>query len=142
MNPHLTKKATPSGLVKAAEGLLGILLCLAAGMLGFSLVYGVVTMGIQVGTLLGFAVLIAIPVAVLCWLTERMRARVHARVITSALCMSEKGSVPFEELMKVTRINRLELVIAKLSCKGYIRNVAVIGSDVCLTDRVAETAEN
>lgn len=142
MNPYLTKKAEPSWGVKAAEGILGIAAFLAAIFLGITLIYGVLEDGLLVGPVLILALLIAGLISILCWLTERSRARVHARVITSALCMSEKGSVPFEELMKATGINKLELTITKLSYKGYIRNVAIIRSDVCLTDRVESASEH
>ncbi len=141
MNPYLTKKAMPAWFVVFGENLVCLADVMLTMFLCFTAVYGVMQDGFVIGPLLILALLIGLLIALLCFLTERKRARVHARVITSALCMAEKGSIPFAELMKATRINKLELVIAKLSCKGYIRNVAVIRSDVCLTDRMEETAE-
>ena len=141
MNPYLTKKAMPAWFVVFAENLACIAAVLLVGFLCLTAVHGVMQDGLVIGPLLILALLVGLLIALLCWLTERKRARVHARVITSALCMAEKGSIPFAELMKATRINKLEMVIAKLSYKGYIRNVAVIRSDVCLTDRMEETAE-
>lgn len=135
MNPYLTKKAEPSSGVKAVEGILGIAAFLEAIFLGITLVYGVLEDGLVVGPVLILALLIGLLVALLCCITERKRARVHARVITSALCAAENGAMPFDELMKVTRINRLEQVINQLSGKGYIRQVAIIRGDVCLTYR-------
>ena len=142
MNPYLTKKAAPPGWLKLAESVLGLVLCAALGMLGFALAYGIAADGLRIVPILGIAALCAVPVAALCWLTERARDRVHARVIVHALCMSEKGRVPYEELMKATGVNRLEQVIARLNGKGYIRSVSVIHGDVCLTDRLEESAEN
>lgn len=140
MNPYLTKKVTPAWFVVFAENLACIAAVLLAGFLCLTAVFGVMQDGLVVGPLLIIALLVGLLIALLCWLTERKRARVHARVITSTLCAAENGSMPFDELMKATRINRLEQVINQLSGKGYIRNVAIIRDAVCLADREARHA--
>lgn len=140
MNPYLTKKATPSWIVVWAENLVCLVDVMLAVFLCITAALGIRQDGIVWGPLLIIGMLVALLVALLCWLTDRKRARVHARVITGILSAAEKGSMPFDELMKATRINRLEQVINKLNSKGYIRNVAVVRGEVYLTDRERKQA--
>lgn len=142
MNQYMTKKAAPGWPVLLAENLVCIAAVLLIVFLLLTIVMGVSRDGLLIVPILIIGLVIAVLLAVVNKIVDCKRARVHARVITSALCVSEKGAIPFEELMKATRINKLEQVIAGLSGKGYIRNVAIIRSDVCLTDRVPQAAEN
>lgn len=125
MNQCLTKKAVSSGIVKAAEGVLMVLGCFWLGMLVFTAVYTCAIGQFKLSLAIGLLIFALPAILLLCWIANRRQRRIDARLIACVLCMTEQHVVSMEQLAQITGINNLELVIAKLSYKGYISNVVV-----------------
>lgn len=125
MNQCLTKKAVSSGIVKAAEGVLMVLGCFGLGMLVFTAVYTCAIGQFKLSLAIGLLIFALPAILLLCWIANRRQRRIDARLIACVLCMTEQHVVSMEQLAQITGINNLELVIAKLSYKGYISNVVV-----------------
>ena len=135
MDKYLTSKAKPGKLTLLAENAASLVLAAVLMAWLFIAVWGFMVGGIMpiAHTLM---VLIAIPFVMrLSVVLERRRARKHAQVIVSALCLTGEGSIPCAELAKITGIRSLEMVIARLTGKGYIRNIVVMRDLVRLADR-------
>ena len=135
MDKYLTSKAQPGKWTLLVENVASLALAAALMAWLFIAVWGFALDGFMpiAHTVM---VLIAIPfVMLLSALLERKRARKHARVIVSALCLTGEGSIPCEELAKITGIRSLEMVIARLTGKGFIRNIVVMRDLVRLADR-------
>lgn len=132
MNQCLTRKAVSSGIVKAAEGVLMAVGCFGLGMMVFTAVYTCAIGQFTLSLAIGLLIFILPAILLLCWIANRRQRRIDARLIACALCMAEQHVVSMEQLAQITGINNLELVLAKLSYKGYIRNVTVARSEVRL----------
>ncbi len=135
MDKYLTTKAKPGRLVRLAENAAALTLAAALFCWGFIAVMGFLQDGFMplAHTLM---VLVAIPFTLLLsWLLERKRARKHAQVIVSALCLTAEGCIACDELEKITGVRQLRMVIARLTAKGLVKDIAVMRDLVRLTDR-------
>lgn len=132
MNQCLTKKAVSSRIVKAAEGVLMVAGCFWLGMVAFTAIYTCAIGQFELSLAIGLPIFALPAILLLCWIANRRQRRIDARLIACVLCMSEQHAVSMEQLAQITAINNLELVLAKLSYKGYIRNVTVAHSEVRL----------
>ncbi|MBQ8556323.1 MAG: hypothetical protein IJ438_10700 [Clostridia bacterium] len=122
---YLTSKARPGKAVAALENIAALLLAAALVAWAYVAVIGFLYDGLVLAAH-GLMLIMAVPFfLLLCWIVERKRARKHASVIVSALCMSDAAGVPCEELEKLTRVRRLHQVILDLTAKGYIVHVTV-----------------
>ena len=138
MNQCLTKKAVSSWIVKAAEGVLMAVGCFWIGMMVFTAVYTCAIDQFKLSLAIGLLIFALPVILLLCWIANRRQRRIDARLIACVLCMTEQHVVSMEQLAQITGINNLELVLAKLLYKGYIRNVTVARSEVRL-EQIEET---
>ena len=138
MNQCLTKKAVSSWIVKAAEGVLMAVGCFWIGMMVFTAVYTCAIGQFKLSLAIGLLIFVLPAILLLCWIANRRQRRIDARLIACVLCMTEQHVVSMEQLAQITGINNLELVLAKLLYKGYIRNVTVARSEVRL-EQIEET---
>lgn len=131
---YLTKKVYPGKLQTFAENGAAVLLAAALMVWVGIAVFGFLQDGFQVAHVV--MLLIAVPfVLILSRLTDRMRARKHARVIIGALCLSPSGCVVMEELGKKTGVRDVAGTVTKLVAQGLIRDVLIKRDLVCLADR-------
>lgn len=140
MEKYLTTRARPGRLALLAENAAALALAALLFGWGFIAVFGFLQDGFMpvAHTLMG---LVAIPfILLLSALLERKRARIHARAIVSALLVAENGTLPFDQLLQVTGINRLEKTINGLIAKEYIRDVKLVRDAVCLGEGPARQA--
>lgn len=132
MKQCLTKKAVSSGMVKAVEGILMVVGCFWLGMVTFTAIYTCAIGQFEISLAIGLPIFALPAVLLLCWIANRRQRRIDARLIACVLCMSEQHAVSMEQLAQITGINNLELVLAKLSYKGYLINVTVAHGEVHL----------
>lgn len=137
MQRYLTRKANPGTGTKLLENLALIVLLLLEGLCLYAsvrvLLYGLQGAGMNASFLLPLipAVLLVIPANAV---TERIRARRHARMILEAL-VKEEEPVPLDELDQKSGVHRSAGVINQLINGGYVQELCVRQGFACLGDR-------
>lgn len=123
VNDCLTKKAVSNGFVKVLE-CLGIgVACCWLGIILWTVVYTVAIRQFTLSLLIGLSIHAAPGILLLCWLSNRRQRRTEAQLIAAVLNVAEGHVVSMGRLSQVTGINNLDLMIARLCDKGYLRHV-------------------
>ena len=134
VDKYMTAKARPGRLALVAENAAALVLTALLMVWIFIAVVGFMQDGFMplAHTLM---ILVSIPfILLLSMLLERKRARIHARAIAGAMCVAESCSIPCRELEKITGVRDVAKVVAGLTAKGILRNVAVIRDTVRTSD--------